>query len=433
MRSNLTMKEKLKNSLLGSAGIYTLTQILNASIPFLLLPIVTRYLSPEEYGIYSMFKIVAGLVFSFIGLGLNGAITTLYFERKKPALAQYIFNSFLLVTLSSISIFSIFYIFPVFFEGVSGIPIEWLWTVIIASYGKVIFQATLTIWQVEREPFKYGAFQISQSILNFVLSLVLMIGLSLNWKGIIIAETFAFMLFGVVGLLYLKKKNWLSLKFDKSDIKHALNFGLPIIPHVIGMYIITASDRFLITNMVGVAETGMYAVGYQIAMVIMVLQDSFNKAWVPWLFEKLNKNSHVLKIKIVKFTYVYHVVITIVALLLWVSSPMIMQIFIGPEYKEAEKFILWLALGYAFNGMYKMVTNYIFYVSKTYYLAIVTAVTAVINIVLGYALIKINGSIGAAQATAISYFISFILTWFVANKVYKMPWFSFKLDEMKGR
>lgn len=407
---------------MGSAGIYVFSQIINASIPFLLLPIITRYLTPEEFGIYSMFKVVAGLVFSFIGIGINGAITKVYYEKQKKELAKYIANSFFLVTLNSILMFLLFSILPGFFSSVTIIPEQWLWSVILVSYGKVLFQVTLVIWQVQNKPFKYATFQIVQTALNFGMNLWFVIALGLNWQGAVLAETIAFFGFGFIGLIILQVNGWLNFRINKQDINHIIKFGAPLIPHVIGMYIITASDRFLITNLIGVRETGIYAVGYQIGMIIMIIQDSFNKAWVPWLFSNLKAGSLDLKSKIVKFTYVYYIVILLMALGLSAISPLIIKIFIGPGYEAAGQFVVWLAIGYAFNGMYKMVTNYIFYVEKTYYLAYVTFLTAILNLVISYILIKLAGAVGAAQATAISYFISFLLTWYISNKVYPMPW-----------
>lgn len=418
-------KESAKISLFNSAGIYMGTHILNASIPFLLLPIITRYLSPEEFGIYSMFKVVVGIAFSIIGIGINGAITRVYYNKEKDELAKYVANSFLLVTVNSILIYLLFCLFSDFISATTYIPQSWLWTVIFASYGKVLFQATLTLWQVENKPFTYGVFQILQTIVNFSLNVLFVISLNLNWMGAILAEAIAFAGFGLLGFLFLLKNKRLKFQYDYTDIKHILSYGSPLILHVIGIYIISTSDRLLITAMVGIAETGVYAVGYQIGMIIMVLQDAFNKAWVPWLFSNLKRNNENIKIKIVRITYFYFFIILILALLLYIISPLILKVMIGPGYQGADKFILWIGIGYAFNGMYKMVTNYIFYEGRTYYLAIVTLLTAVINVVLSYCFIKLFGAVGAAQATAISYLISFILTWYISNKVYKMPWFSF--------
>jgi Na+-driven multidrug efflux pump len=89
--------------------------------------------------------------------------------------------------------------------------------------------------------------------------------------------------------------------------------------------------------------------------------------------------------------------------------------------------VFWVSLGYAFVGMFLMVVNYISFVKKNWILAWITLACGILNIGLNYAFIQWNGALGAAKATAISYFISFLLTWFLAARVKQMPWFaSFK-------
>ena len=74
-------------------------------------------------------------------------------------------------------------------------------------------------------------------------------------------------------------------------------------------------------------------------------------------------------------------------------------------------------MGYAFNGMYKMVGVYIFYAQKTSYLALTTFFAAIVNIIISYYLIKANGAIGAAQATTIAFLLVFLFDWILSNKV----------------
>jgi O-antigen/teichoic acid export membrane protein len=181
-------------------------------------------------------------------------------------------------------------------------------------------------------------------------------------------------------------------------------------------------DRILINSMVGVAATGIYTVGYQVGMIIGLLASSFNLAWSPFLFEKLKENNYSTKIRIVKFTYLYGIGVIILALGLSFIAPYFLKIFISENFYSAYKYVFWIALGHAFNGMYFMVVNYILYVKKTYILAWVTFFSAGINVVLNYFFIKANGAIGAAQATTIAFFICFVLTWILSARVYKMPW-----------
>ncbi|HEX5869959.1 MAG TPA: polysaccharide biosynthesis C-terminal domain-containing protein, partial [Longimicrobium sp.] len=64
----------------------------------------------------------------------------------------------------------------------------------------------------------------------------------------------------------------------------------------------------------------------------------------------------------------------------------------------------------AFEGMYKMVVNQIFYAGHTHWLAWITFGTGVVNVGLNWLLISINGAVGSAQATALAMLLSYLLT-----------------------
>jgi Na+-driven multidrug efflux pump len=83
-------------------------------------------------------------------------------------------------------------------------------------------------------------------------------------------------------------------------------------------------------------------------------------------------------------------------------------------------------MGYAVQGFYKISFVYLVLTGKTKFLGFSTVVAAIINLIGNYTLIKINGPIGAAQSTFISFVVSFILVFVYANKIYPMPWNVFK-------
>lgn len=76
--------------------------------------------------------------------------------------------------------------------------------------------------------------------------------------------------------------------------------------------------------------------------------------------------------------------------------------------------------------MYSMVVNYVLNTKKTVYLSYVTFTVSIIHVVVSYFLILYNGILGAAQATLITSFITFISVWWLSQKLYPMPWFNFK-------
>jgi O-antigen/teichoic acid export membrane protein len=112
----------------------------------------------------------------------------------------------------------------------------------------------------------------------------------------------------------------------------------------------------------------------------------------------------------------------IMAVGLGITSFWFFPLFLGSKFIGASSYVIWIALGFAFNGMYMMVVNYIFYVKKTYILAWVTFSIALISILVNYLLIKNIGPIGAAYTFAGMNFVTFLSVWFLSNRVCPMPW-----------
>lgn len=420
-----TLIKVFRSTLIKSTGIYTITNIINAAIPFILLPVLTRNLSPSEYGLVSMFTVLVSLVSPFIGMSVQSAITRQYYKKNRVDFSAYIYNCLLVLLVSMVVVFLVFYFLSDVIYKYTKFPKELLWTIILFSASSFVINIRLSVWQVEKQSTKYGFFNISQSLTNVLLSLFLVIVLSLSWEGRVFGQLFARMLFALFAIFSLIKNQLISKKHNKEYIKHSLSVGSPLILHTLSGSILNITDRVFITNMVGLSIMGIYSVGYQIGSIVNLLAISFNNAYVPWLYEKLNKNSTSENKLIVKVTYLYNITILIFSMLLGILSSLFIGWFLGNDYSSAGSFVVWITVGYAFNGMYFMVVNYLFYVEKTNELATVTFLTSILNVILNYYFIKAFGAVGAAQATAITFFVKFIFVWIVSSKVYKMPWLFF--------
>ena len=276
-----------------------------------------------------------------------------------------------------------------------------------------------------QKPISYAQLQLSMTLLNFGLSIFFIVCFHLSWQGRMYGIFLSYFVFLVVGIFILYKHGFLVNDFKKEYIKDSLKFGIPLIPHVIGGYIIGMSDRLFISKMLGNDAVGIYIVGYQIGSIIMILQESFNQAWVPYLFSYLQDINEQKKIKIVKLSYFFSAFFILAVVVLYYAAPVIFKFFIDAKYKEGIQFVLWISLGYAFLGMYKTVTNFIFFMKKTYLLSYLTFLSAAINVTLNYFLIKMYGAIGAAYAAAIGMFSIYVFAWYLSNRVYPMPWFYF--------
>lgn len=420
----MKIKALFKSSLFQSAGIYTITNMFGAAIPFLLLPFFTRWLTPDDYGKVAMFGLFVAFLSPVLGLTINGAIAQKYYDRQQGMYknARLLWNGFLLVVLMSISCTVIVLLFQTYFIKYLSLNLPVLLLSVLSTFISMIFQCYLTLLQIRKKAVHYGLLQMLFVLLSAGLSLLLVGYLDYTWLGRVYASVIASFLVAVVSFLFIVKRKWIVFEFSKVDVKILWNYGFPLIFHSVGGLLIAIIDRLFIANMVSMKEAGLYTLAYSICSVFGMLTNSFNQAFVPWLFEKLSKNDENENLKVIKFSYGIMLLFIVVAFLGIIITPFVLRYFVGKEFFASEKFFLWLLLGFAFGGMYYLVTNYVFYTGKTKYLAYSTLFSGLLNVGLCYLLIKYNGVVGAAQSFAMTNLILFLITWVIAIKCYKMPW-----------
>ena len=411
-------KQVIKNSF-----IFIIGDIINKAVPFFMLPVLTRYLTPADYGIISMFTVLTAILAIFTGVSIHGAINVKFFKLDHDKLKEYIGNALIVLAVSTFIVLLIVFLFSSFISAQIHIAKEWLYIAVFVACAQFLTTINLLLWTAEQKPRQYSLYQFSQTLITTVLSLVLVVGIGLGWRGQLISLTLSTLFFAMISFIFIVKRGYLVLKFNQEYIKDALHFGIPLIPHSLSGWIKTSVDRILIMSFFGSYATGLYTVGYQIGMIIGVLTMAFHKAWTPYLMNILsNQPSMRAKKKLVQYTYLYFITIIGITFLFSYLAKWAIPYFLDPKYKDSTEYILYIAFSFAFNGMYFMVVNYIFYVQKTYFLAMITFTVSILHILILYLLLKLNGTIGAAQATMITSFISFITTWLFSQKVYSMPW-----------
>jgi O-antigen/teichoic acid export membrane protein len=116
--------------------------------------------------------------------------------------------------------------------------------------------------------------------------------------------------------------------------------------------------------------------------------------------------------------------IILISTLYGLLLPFVIGIIVGEDFLPSAQLVIYIALGFALGGCYYMVVNYIFFVSKTEFLAIITLASGLLNIPITYILTLHMQLEGAAIAFLITHMISFLGSWLLSQRVYKMPWLS---------
>ena len=260
------------------------------------------------------------------------------------------------------------------------------------------------------------------AVTNVGLSLLFVLSLGLGWEGRVLGQVGALALFAALGILALWSASDLGWPARADHAREALAFGLPLVPHGLAAAAAVVADRFLITTMLSIEQTGLYTAALQISMVLALAVQAFNRAYQPWLFAGLQQGSASFRRRAVQGSYVYFFFLAAAAAMVGLAAPSIVRVVLGEGFQSAATFIPFLTFGVAFGGMYNVVANYLILSRRTAWLSLAGIVSGVVNIAGSILLIRHNGALGAAQAFMLAQLTIFLLTWWLAGKAYAMPW-----------
>lgn len=415
----------LRHKLVGNAAIYLGANILNAAIPFLLLPLLTRVLSPADYGTLAMFSIVLSVLGAFTGFSVHGAVGVRYFTLDARELGEYVGACVAILVISTLAVLAWVAVFGPFLSAKSGVPIDWLLFGVVLSGFQFLGNIRLSLWQVAGGARQYGTFQIMQSLVNASMSLVFILVIGMAWQGRVLGQAVAILFFGAISIYWLRRDGLLSVGSAwRKHVSDALRFGVPLIPHVIGSLLIATSGQFFVTNLFGVSQTGLYVVAVQIGAIVGLIADAFGKSYNPWLYKRLKEETVQGRHLIVGVTYCAFAFFIVISTVASLSIYMLFPLVVGREFLGARELAGYFIFGNGFTGMYLAIAGFFFFTSKTQYVSIVSISSGLVSIALMWSLGNQYGVEGVAAGFLASQLIMFLFAWWMANRICPMPWFA---------
>jgi O-antigen/teichoic acid export membrane protein len=369
-------------SFFKNTSIYLGSSIIKRLFPLLLLPVLTRYLTPAEYGLLSIYSIFITLYYSLIGMSLSTNISKNYFLLSKEELSKLIGNILIILFLSFFFYLLFTLMVSLFYKSIFSIPSKLLLIIPFISLMIMVNEINTTILRNEQKAYTFGVFEISNNFINVSLTILFLMVFSMGWYSQILGILISGIIFFVISILYMKSKNYITIALDIKIIKNILEISVPLIPHMIGTIIIAMSDRLFIEKMVGLEAVSNYSIGYMFGMILMILTEAFMRAWSPWFYKQLIKPTNDEKLKIVRYIYLYIIFIFIFAFIISFIAKIILPYFVTKYFYGAEEFILWISIGYAIQGVYKIFFPFLVYLNKTSFLAFSTVLAAILNLLL---------------------------------------------------
>lgn len=410
-------------SFLSGAVVYTMSNVASAAVPFLLLPALTRAMGPEEYGQVAMFMTLVTIASAVVGLSVQGSASVRFFDLNLKDFGIYV-SSCMVVMLASLAcatlmLLAILSMAP----DLVGVSLPWVLGSLGAAAASFVLQIRLVIWLAQKRALQYAALQVSYALLNAGLTIGMVLALHGGATGRMGAQALALVAVALIAGASLMRSRMLARSISWAYVKEAVRFGSPLVPHLLGSTVLVTFDRFVINDHLGLADTGVYMVAVQIALVIALVGDAINKAFVPWLYEQLAQARPEFPRWIVKRTWLCFAVIAGMALLALLLAEPLLLVVAGEQYLAARTVLPWLIVGQAFGTAYFLVVNYIFYSQRTHYLAFASLTAGVCNAVLTLFLVPYLGMDGAGISFCCAQALLFGLVWWFSNQVYPMPWF----------
>ncbi|MGX2956819.1 flippase [Ursidibacter arcticus] len=356
------------------SAIYLIGELLSRAIPFLLLPYLSRKLGVEGFGELSYYQTYIVLFFILVGLSQEGAVTRYFYVYGKRSLDLVV---------------SIGYIYTLVSGGLI-LLVCWLLQSEIMAYIALsaIFQSLLgvqlSIRQCQKQAIPYTIIQFLSSSLSVIFTILL---LEFFDKELVEKRILAILLANVVVFLFAyfiykgkSRKKKFQLNQYKTALMYLLGFGLPLILHNASLFLKGQLDRIFIFHQFSEADLGLYAMGAQIAAILMIVLQAINKASIPYFFDGL-KQKRISLSQVHKWAMGSFIIVPLPALLMWLIPESVVVWLLGNQFIGTKYYIILFLFSTALVIPYFILVNYLFYYGKNNFISICSVISTLAYIV----------------------------------------------------
>jgi O-antigen/teichoic acid export membrane protein len=410
-------------SLGRSLSIYTLSSVVASGMPLLLLPVLTKHMSPADYGVVATLTTLIAFFTPPLMWGIH-ALCAVEFHRTATDRFPALFSTLLRIpAVTGLLLVASAWLLREPAAHWLQVPPAWLAAAPLFAALTLLPQLMSGLLRMRNQAWTFGAMELSNAVLTVAVTFWLVVGLGLTWSGRMYAAATAGITMSLVTVAWLRRNGYLVPGMDRPALRSALRFGAGVVPHDLFNQVIRLADRLFIVTLVGQASAGQYAVAAQVTSVMLVLLTAFNRAWSPYLFARLPNATDQTRMEIVRKSYQIVGGFAVFFLVFNALVPALYWLLIDPKFHDSQEYVFWLSLGYLFLSLYLTCVDYIFYEKKTHLLSLITFVNMSLNLSLNYVLIGRYGAKGAAMAFACTMFVVMALAFLVSRKLHPMPWF----------
>lgn len=398
-----------------AAFCYTFCNVLNKGLSLLSTPIFTRIMTEEQYGDFAVFHSWYSILIIFTSLNIFLGGYTKGILLYKDDIDKFTSSQLSLTSVITCFWGAVYIINIPFWTGIFEIPPN----LMFAMFLELLITPATSFW-LARERFEYHyrkavAVTLLSSILCIVISAAAVLFFDNKLEARVYSDIGIKISFGLVIFLIIIFKG--KTFYNQQWWKYALVFNIPLIPHYLSNYVLSQSDRIMVSRMVGSSQAGFYSIAYTISTMMLLITNAISTAIEPYIYKAIDKK------KVNNIKDIINPVLILIAVLtvgVMAFAPEIIYVFAGEKYLNAIYAIPPITVAVYFIFVYSLYSTVEYFYQKTGFIAVATTLSAGLNLVLNYFGIKIFGYYAAGYTTLICYAILSLLHYIFYQKIVKV-------------
>jgi O-antigen/teichoic acid export membrane protein len=400
--------------------IYTAPAVLSRSIGLLLFPLLTRALSPTDYGVVDLLTIAGILVNLTVALEISQGLGRYYSMTKDGVAKDEYASTALWFTIFAYSVFALAAaalaapLASALLNGDVGagtvrIAVAWIWL------GGILYLLQEQLrWELRPKP--YAITSLVNVVATAAGAITLVLVLDGGVGGLFAGQVLGTALATALALRYLR--GTYRLRVDRKRLREMLIFSLPLVPASIGVFLSGFVDRVAIKAQLGLADVGIYGAAYRVAAIVGLVMVGFQTALLPLVLSRHAERETPVELAQV-FRYFAGIAI-VVFVVLSVLSDVIFTMIAPSSYSSGAELVPLLVLGAFFAGMYVFAPG-MSIAGRTKPIATVSVLAGLANAALAFALVALFGIAGAAVATLVTSAAAFAALMAISQRLYPVP------------
>lgn len=403
----------IKSNFLKESIIYGLSSALSKFSAFFTIPIYTRYLSVEEFGLLDLYITMSMILYIVLEMQMQSGFMRSYYEKQKENKLDELLGT-VLKYYFIVFIFFVSFVIGLLLLGIKSkyLLFEYLFPIVLFILPKQIFDLNNILMRMEHQAKKFLLFNVSYVFSIAILGIFLVVFFQSSVEIILWSMTIGNIVFGILAFKNLIKH--IPLKLNLSHFKEVFYYGAPIVPAVIGGWAMSAIGRFIIAENMTFEDLGIYSLALKIGMIFLIFLEAFRLTWSPFVVKKYGENNS--KEVFVKALNYYVFLGLFIVCLIYLFSPFLINILATDKYISALEVIPILLMAYFWQGALNIIGTGNGWVRKTYLNSIGSLTGGIFVLVITFYYITILGIKAAAIGQLMGFIISFFITMYFSQR-----------------